>query len=71
MKIRLLITREGLGEKGEVLEVSENRAGRWCRDGLAELVSGKKKKMTPQIAEAESAKAEPQALGMKDLRGKD
>jgi hypothetical protein len=71
MKIRLVVTRDGLGEKGEVLDVSEERAGRWCRDGLAELLGAKKKKPAPQVAEVEVAEAKSHSLSTKDLRGKD
>lgn len=56
MKIELLRTRIGIGEQGAVLEVSEDRADRWCRDGIAKLYEAE---APPEATEPEAPAEAP------------
>jgi hypothetical protein len=48
IQIRILVSDPGWGEEGAVLEVSPERADRWCGKGIAELVGASKAKETKE-----------------------
>tara|TARA_Y100000310_G_scaffold339506_1_gene432380 strand:+ start:1233 stop:1406 length:174 start_codon:yes stop_codon:yes gene_type:complete len=50
MKIRIIVDQDGVGQKGDILDVSDIRAERWCNAGFAELA----------VAAVEEAEEEPE-----------
>jgi hypothetical protein len=58
-QIQIIQTREGIGQAGELMDVSPERAARWAANGIAVLVDDEKKARA--IAKAEAAKAKAAA----------
>lgn len=47
-KIKIITQREGIGEYGSVIDVSDERAARWVAKGFAELVDAPMAKTAPK-----------------------
>ena len=60
--IRMIVERAGLPRRGEVLNVSDERASRWVEQGLAVLAA--------EPAKAEPADDTPDAPPVKRKRGR-